>query len=198
MRRTIQLIQLSLFIAFLFKMTALGTFFYGGSPGDGAVSLVTEALAEKPPVRKARPVRDILEDPWKTERTLYQALKERQKELDLKESAVREEEKNLLILKEELAKKMEQLTLLEKKLEERILAMTEEDDGRYKDLAKVFETTPPAKAGTMLEELDTKTAAIITLRMKRDKAGAIWGYLSPRKAVEITNEISRTMNGGAP
>jgi len=26
--------------------------------------------------------------------------------------------------------------------------------------------------------------------MKRDKAGAIWGFLSPQKAVEITKEIT--------
>jgi flagellar motility protein MotE (MotC chaperone) len=42
----------------------------------------------------------------------------------------------------------------------------------------------------MLEKLDVKTAAGITMNMKRDKAGIIWGYLSPQKAIEITREIT--------
>jgi hypothetical protein len=31
----------------------------------------------------------------------------------------------------------------------------------------------------MLEKLDIPTAAGITMNMKRDKAGAIWGYMTP-------------------
>lgn len=58
-------------------------------------------------------------------------------------------------------------------------------------MAKVYESTPPAKAGPMMEKLDTKTAAGITMNMKKDKAGALWAYLTPAKAVEITKEITR-------
>ena len=58
-------------------------------------------------------------------------------------------------------------------------------------MAKVYEATPAAKAGKMLEQLDIKTAAGITMNMKKDKAGAIWGYVNPQKAVEITKEITR-------
>jgi len=65
---------------------------------------------------------------------------------------------------------------------------------RFKEMAKVYESTPAAKAGIMMEKLDTKTAAGITMNMKKDKAGAIWGYISPQKAVEITNEITRIGN----
>ena len=44
----------------------------------------------------------------------------------------------------------------------------------------------------MLETLDTPTAAGITMNMKRDKAVMIWGYLSQKKAAEITKEITRS------
>jgi len=181
-------------LTLMFKLTAAGLFFTGGETSEGTAGFVKSALAEPPPAPGALPVRDVVEDPWRAERTLYQSLQDKQKALDLRESALKEEEKNLAALKEELTLRMEQLSLLEKRLDERILKVTEEDNSRYKDLAKVFETTPPAKAGVMLEKLDTKTAAIITMNMKRDKAGAIWGYLSPQKAVDITREISRTMN----
>jgi len=65
------------------------------------------------------------------------------------------------------------------------------DIKRYKEMAKVYESAPPAKAGAMLEKLDTKTAAGITMNMKKEKAGAIWGFITSQKAVEITKEITR-------
>jgi flagellar motility protein MotE (MotC chaperone) len=29
------------------------------------------------------------------------------------------------------------------------------------------------------------------MNMKKDKAGAIWGYITPQKAVDITKEITK-------
>lgn len=58
-------------------------------------------------------------------------------------------------------------------------------------MAKVYESAPPAKAGKMLEQLDIKTAAGITMNMKKDKAGAVWGYITPQKAAAITKEITQ-------
>jgi flagellar motility protein MotE (MotC chaperone) len=88
-----------------------------------------------------------------------------------------------------------------KALEERLGASLEEEktseNKRYKDLAKVYDAAPPDKVGSMLEKMDTKTAAGITMNMKRDKAGAVLGYLSPQKAIEITREITR-VSGKTP
>jgi flagellar motility protein MotE (MotC chaperone) len=47
----------------------------------------------------------------------------------------------------------------------------------------------------MMEQLEVKTAAGITINMKRERAGLIWGHLTPQKAVAITNEITRTTRG---
>jgi len=93
-------------------------------------------------------------------------------------------------LMEEIAEKIDILLNLEQKLNSAITANKEAEAKRYKDLAKVYEATPPAKAGAMIEKLDLKTAAGITMHMKRDKAGAIWGFLNPQRAVEITREIT--------
>jgi flagellar motility protein MotE (MotC chaperone) len=56
----------------------------------------------------------------------------------------------------------------------------------------VYEAAPPQKAAAMLEKLEVRTAAGITINMKRERAGLIWGFLTPQKAVAITNEITRT------
>ena len=196
MKRTIRFTQIVLVLVLLFKVAAIGDFLLGRGGADSDGLFAGNAMAEQPAGGTGLPVRDVLEDRWKEERTLFQSLDEKRKELDLREAALQEEEKNLVALKGEIVEKIDRLSSLEKKLEERIQEISDVDNARYKDLAKVFETTPPAKAGPMLEKLDTKTAALITLNMKRDKAGALWGYISPQNAVEITRAISRSMNAG--
>jgi flagellar motility protein MotE (MotC chaperone) len=88
--------------------------------------------------------------------------------------------------------KIDTLQHLQKQLTTVLDADTEENIKKLKNLAKVYEAAPPAKAGSMLEKLDIKTAAGITMNMKRDKAGIVWGYIDTKKAVEITKEITRT------
>lgn len=96
------------------------------------------------------------------------------------------------MLKREILDKVELLRVEQEKMDAMTKNVQTVENKKYKDLAKVFDATPAAKAGAMLEQLDVKTAAGITMNMKRDKAGLIWGFLSPQKAVEITREITRT------
>ena len=72
------------------------------------------------------------------------------------------------------------------------------EDKRLRDLATVFEATPPAQAGPMLEKMDRKLAAGILMNMKSKKAGAIWGHLSAQRAAEIAREITGTPNRPEP
>lgn len=155
-------------------------------------SLLSENRALAEPSRQRPVIQDVAEDEMVQPRSLMNALQKRQQELDGKESALRAEEDRLASLKKEVTEKIDALLSLEQKLNSVIGANKEAEAKRYKDLAKVYEAAPPAKAGAMLEKLDLKTAAGITLHMKRDKAGAIWGFLSPQRAVEITREITIT------
>ena len=96
-----------------------------------------------------------------------------------------------MAMRKEITEKITILKAQEEKLAAQMDAAKEEDVKRYKEMAKVYENTPPAKGGPMMEKLDTKTAAGITMNMKKDKAGALWAYITPSKAVEITREITR-------
>jgi len=124
-------------------------------------------------------------------RDLFSSLEAKKNELNKKEQFLRAEEQRLLQLKKEIVDNIDRLHAQEEKLNASVEGQKATESKNFKDLAKVFEATPPAKAGQMLEQLDVKTAAGITMNMKRDKAGAVWGYLSPQKAVEITREITR-------
>lgn len=135
--------------------------------------------------------RDITDDGLHKERDLLLLLQKKQKELDLRESAIKAEEEKITALKKEILEKIEVLKALDAQLATKLDHEKSNDTKRLKDLAKVYEAAPPQKAATMLEKLDTKTAAGITINMKRERAGLIWGYLNPQKGVEITNEIAR-------
>ncbi len=125
---------------------------------------------------------------------LLGAIEERQKALDQREASLKAEEQRLIALKNEILEKIGLLKAQQEKLDAALVNIKNADTKRYKDLAKVFDSIPPAKAGAMLEVMDTKTAAGITMNMKKDKAGALWGYLNPQKAIEITREITRLSN----
>jgi flagellar motility protein MotE (MotC chaperone) len=142
-------------------------------------------------------VKDVTEDPLKKERDLLATLRQRQKDLDMRESGLKAEEQKSLALKKEIMDKIDYLKLLETQLSSKLDVDKTNETKRLQDLAKVYEATPPQKAAAMLEQLELKTAARITINMKRERAGLIWGYLTPQKAVAITHEITRTARLGA-
>jgi flagellar motility protein MotE (MotC chaperone) len=155
------------------------------SPVSGAASVVT-------PVASGQSLNGTSDDSLVKERDLATALLAKKTELDNRENTLRTEEQRLLALRKEITDKIALLKSQEEKLTSVLEATKTSEVKRYKEMAKVYEATPAAKAGKMLEQLDIKTAAGITMNMKKDKAGAIWGYVSPQKAVEITKEITRT------
>ncbi|NTW76839.1 MAG: hypothetical protein HGB33_03520 [Syntrophaceae bacterium] len=167
-----------------------------------ATSLITrQALAESPvaspasgkmPSALGQPLNETAGDDLTTVKDLASALAAKKSELDKRESGLRVEEQRLLALKKEITDKILLLKGQEEKLTSALESNKADEVKRYKDMAKVYESAPPAKAGKMLEQLDIKTAAGITMNMKKDKAGAVWGYITPQKAAAITKEITHT------
>lgn len=156
-------------------------------PATTSKPVVASPVIKEPPA----PPKDALEEGLVKQRDLAAALSARKIELDNRENALRADEQRLLALRKEITEKI----VILKSQEEKLTAMLESGQAaeikRYKDMAKVYEATPPAKAGPMLEKLDIKTAAGITMNMKKDKAGALWAFISPQKAVDITKEITK-------
>lgn len=167
------------------------------------MSFITDhALAQQPaspPANSAsvsaqtvQPPKDNTESNLNQQRDLATALLAKKMELDKRENTLRTEEQRLLTLRKEITDKIAILKSQEEKLASILDAAQNSEVKRYKEMAKVYEATPAAKAGSMLEKMDIKTAAGIIMNMKKDKAGAVWGYISPQKAVEITKEITKT------
>lgn len=190
MKKWIIVIQIFVLVLFLAKISVIGGFM---QKMENAGSYLTSiALAESPEKTTERsPVKDVGADNLQKERDLASTLQKRIADLDDREAAVKAEEQKVAALKIEITNKIDLLRKLEDQLTVKLETDKTSANKKYKDLAKVYEATPPDKAGAMLERMDIQTAAAITMNMKRDKAGIIWGYVNPQKAVEITKEITR-------
>ena len=180
---------LILFIA-LAKIAVVGGIVKNSGTADCLLS-VNEAVADSLVAAvPALPVRDVCEDGLSGERKLLSSLLGRQKELNDREDFLKSEERRLNSLRGEILSKIDRLQETEKRLTTLLETVKEIDDQKYRSLAKVYESAPPARAGAMLEKLDSRTAAAIIMNMKSKKAGVLLGHVKPSKAVEITREIT--------
>ncbi len=195
-----KIIMTVLIIAILFvKLFVAGELFQELSGVDTSSLLVKRAMAEVPKNGSATlPVKDVVADHLSLERALMKTLELKQQELDNRENSLMAEEQRIQALKQEIVAKIDMLRALEERLGAVIEVDKSSEGKKYKDLAKVYDSAPPDKVGPMLEKMDTKTAAGITMNMKRDRAGAVLGYLSPQKAIEITREITRASGKAQP
>jgi len=152
-------------------------------PVTGAAE--NSGVADATPAPVQAPERPISEDRLSGERKLMSSLVKKKKVLEDRENFLNS-------LSNEILSEIDRLSEIEGRLNVLLDAFKEMDNKKYKDLAKVYESTPPDRAGPMLEKLDSRAAASIIMNMKGKKAGAIWGYIKPSKAVEITSEIIKS------
>jgi flagellar motility protein MotE (MotC chaperone) len=201
LKKVVIAFQVMVLLIFLAKVITMADGFRKFAGSYGTMASMSQAMAQTPVAPAAQPAprdvqsppRDVLGEPLTKERTLEEALQAKLQNLEQREELLKKEEQRLLALKLELTEKIDALRSLQQQITSATEAFKTEETKRIKDLARVYEAMPPAKAGAMLEALDTPTAAGITMNMKRDKAGTIWGYLSQKKAAEITKEITRTL-----
>jgi len=195
-----KVIVTALIIAILFvKLFLAGELFQELSGMDTSALSLKRAMAETPKNGLVSvPVKDVAADHLSQERSLMKTLEVKQQELDNRENRLTAEEQRIQTLKQEIVLKIEMLRGLEDRLGAVMEGEKSSENKKYKDLAKVYDSAPPDKVGSMLEQMDVKTAAGITMNMKRDKAGAVLGYLSPQKAIEITREITRVSAAAKP
>lgn len=208
MKKYVIVVEIILLILILAKLASVFGLLNKSDISSHASLAPTQAMAQQPagtnavaesdtvPASAASPVavkkdKDTLDEDLSKQRDLVAALLAKKNELDNRENGLRSEEQRLLALRKEITEKITLLKGQQEKLTMILDANQAAEIKRYKEMAKVYEAAPPARAGAMMEKLDTKTAAGITMNMKKDKAGAVWGYISAQKAVEITKEITR-------
>jgi len=192
MKKIMVVLQVLVLLLFVVKITALGEILQNPNAANTSSGPAKRPITETPAKGVLPSATGVTNDDLEKPRNLLTALEKKKKELEQREILLKSEEQRIATLKKELLEKIDLLRAEQEKLNAIIETSKTADNKRFKDLAKVFDATPPAKAGAMLEQFDVKTAAGITMNMKKDKAGILWGYLSPQKAIEITREITRS------
>lgn len=192
MKKVLIVVQILIVGLVVVKLMAAGQHFFDKDANKKEMSFVGQAMAQlTTPANSPEKLKSLFDDKLQKERDLYAALEKRKTELDARENAMKAEAQNLQLLKKEITDKIDALKVLEKQLDGKVEIQNSADTKKYKDLAKIYETAAPAKAGAMMEKLDIKTAAGITMSMKKDRAGAVLSNMNLQKAVEITKEITQ-------
>jgi len=189
-KKLIRACEILIVLLLLAKIAVVGGVLEDSKTADFFLS-ATQASADAPAA--VSPARDVFEDDLSEERKLLASLLAKQKELDQREELLRSQEKKIEELKGEVLAKIEQLEHVEKRVTALIETADQMKADKYRSMAKVYESTPPARAASMLEKLDTRTAAIIIMNMKSKSSGPIMGYMKPDKSVVITEEITREL-----
>ncbi len=156
------------------------------------IYLVVSFNLQEPAAKSvAKDTEDMLSTPCldkllEKEKTLIEAIKERERELDRKAERLAERERRLSILKEEIKKEFARF----KDTKEEIAAMLKkiqlEKDRNFMRIVKIYESMPAEKASQRLEKLDEEMAVKILSAMKEKKAGKILASLSVEKSVRIS------------
>ncbi|MCG6537712.1 MAG: hypothetical protein L7F78_24100 [Syntrophales bacterium LBB04] len=185
---TIEVLVVFLFIA---ENLAIGEIVKRSDVSDYLLWSVKSALADSSSQTSVSPpLRDVSADALVSERSLMSTLADRRRQLENRENLIKFEEKKINSLRKELVARIEMIRGREEKMTSPQGSARSEDNTRFKELAKVYEATPPDKVGALLNKMDSKTAAGIIMQMNVKKAGAVWGQINPEKAVEITKAIA--------
>lgn len=181
---------------------SLTTSLHQAEAAGGSDSTEVQANDEKgEPPKKEEDTTGNARDPSLWMEVWLDVMKKKEMEIEKRDETLRLEEERLKALRNDIVEKLTQL----QQAEERFVAFIEEktklvdqkekkgikEEERIKQLAKIFESTPPEQAGNLLGRLETRIAARILLQMNGRKAGKIWGFVKLDQAVKISQELSK-------
>ena len=146
------------------------------TPPD-AVAAEAEAKDKAKPAPKASKPSTMPEADWK-------ALKAKEDELARKERSLRTLEQNL-------DKKLADLNDLEKRLKKMLADADVLKDKKIKHLVGVYTAMKAKQAAQVIESLDTDLAVKILSGMRGRNAGAILGFVTPKKAAKLSEELTK-------
>lgn len=142
-----------------------------------AIAAEAEAKDKAQPAPKASKPSNMPEADWK-------ALKAKEDELARKERSLRTLEQNL-------DKKLAELNDLEKRLKKMIADADVLKDKKIKHLVGVYTAMKAKQAAQVIESLDTDLAVKILSGMRGRSAGAILGFVTPKKAAKLSEELTK-------
>lgn len=122
---------------------------------------------------------------------IMKALEDRERELAIREDAVKKEEERLHMLKNAIELSLKQYSAMRDRLQKE-LAGSDGGNGAQRGIghiAKIYEAMPPEEAARRIEKMDSAMAVELLTRIKSKQAGKIMGAISAEKAAVLSEKI---------
>lgn len=156
--------------------------------GEKAAQAQEPAQTEAAPAQPTpvRPVQDLSP----AEIALLQDLAERRRALDRREASLETRERVLAEAIERADQKIRELA----KLEEELMALVEEQEGRdeeeLKSLVRIYERMRPRDAARLIEDLDPDLQLEVAIRMRAIRMAQILSVMDPQSASDLTARMA--------
>lgn len=125
--------------------------------------------------------------------TLLSEIRTRSSELDRREQELAEREQAVVELEEAIAVQLAELETLASTVEERIAAWEADNGDSVRKLAKIYAALQPARAASLLEELDVALATQIVAKMKDKKSAAVLARISETRALDMSRRVAHPL-----
>ncbi|ATX78579.1 Flagellar motility protein MotE, a chaperone for MotC folding [Mariprofundus aestuarium] len=114
--------------------------------------------------------------------------------LDLRSKALDERQSSIEKAEEGMAARIKELESLVAKMQDQLQQEQNFKSKKIKKLAAVYSSMKPEKAALVVTRMELETVVKMFARMDDKKVGKILSYLSPEKAVGITQALTRQSN----
>ena len=121
-------------------------------------------------------------------------IRKREVDLALREQRVAERERAVAELESLIEKRSVQLDRIREEIEDRISDWTAQGQDRVTQLANVYSSMPPTKAGALLGKLDLDLAVSIIRGMKKKSSAGVLAAMRPDRALEVSRRMLKPLD----
>lgn len=123
------------------------------------------------------------------EKSLIEAIKRKEAELDYAAEVLDAREKRLEAFERDLEERTRELSELHREVREMIAVLREADKKSVERLVKIYQSMNPEEAASRIEKLNEKTAVQILSSMREKNAAKILGLVRVDKSVRLTQSM---------
>lgn len=156
-----------------------------------------EAATRTRDATRGRPIRKLGDDPTllsQAEMDILQQLAERRDRIEKREQELEVRGAMLKAAESRIDKKVEEMKSLQATIEQLLAAYDEQQEKKVASLVKIYETMKPKEAAKIFEELEMDVLLMVVERFNGRRLAPVLAAMDPKKAREVTVELSRLRN----
>ena len=122
--------------------------------------------------------------------SVFDALKNKERELEKKERRLARLEEDLQKQKKEIEKQLKELKGIQRNISSKLDKKVTADEKSVEKLVGVYSSMKPKNAATILSQIDQDLAIKVLGRMKKQSAAAILNFIEPQKARVLSEQYA--------